>query len=216
MTYGQEPETGCQKKEKKRLKKAIILVVTCVALPVFGVLLGLFMILFLLIAYNPMGLAFKASFNIVNKSGEDMRITPIGMWEGKEGYYGPLPRFYDKYPPMIPNLRNHSIKLKANQKLKYTYDWDDINFRHILIERKNREIYILDTDKMGTSGACIGPQKKSYEIPHPIMLETAPPELIPCTKGKEIKYSGAVQYRPRLFEDYNCNYPRPAGEKDEK
>ncbi len=172
--------------ESKRSKIKWVLIISA------AVIAGLFS-LFVVIFCNPMVLMFMVSFDIVNESGSDLWITPIGMWEGNRRY-GPLPRFRDRYPPCIPHGQHCDIPVKAGQRLRITYDCDDINFRHILLRDISGIIYIVDTDKKGTARYCCGPQKKEYVIPPLEDLQKAPDELASCTRGENVSYSGAVDY----------------------
>lgn len=141
-------------------------------------------------AFNPMQLAFLESFVIANDSGADVRVTPIGMVQGS-GEYASLPRYRDRFPPAIPSRDRYDIPLKAGQSLKITYDWDDMNFRHILVRAKQGAVLVVDTDKMGDLHSCYGPQKEKYSVPPLASLKEAPSELVPCAEGEAVRYSGA-------------------------
>jgi hypothetical protein len=136
---------------------------------------------------------FLFSFDIKNDTGVNVRVTPIGMRQSS-GLYGPLPCYKRKNPFPIRSLQNHDIQIKAGMRIKIIYDCDDINFRHILVRTASDDIYIVDTDKMGTKDSCYAPQQKSYRIPPIKQLTKAPKELLPCTRGESVKYSGAVEY----------------------
>jgi hypothetical protein len=141
---------------------------------------------------NPFLLAFLTTFRVANESGEDLRITPIGMWEGS-GRYGPLPMYRNASPPAWPR-KGHGLRLPAGKSISITYDWDDINFRHILVKGRGDRILILDTDRMGTLTGCCPPAKERYVIPKLKELRPAPKELVPCFRGKDVAYSGAKEY----------------------
>jgi len=83
-------------------------------------------------AFNPMLLAFLESFSIVNNSGEAVEVMPLGMLT-VTGRYGPLPRYKGFFPPAVPLQSSQPIHLSPAAEAKLTYDYDDINFRHILI-----------------------------------------------------------------------------------
>ncbi len=142
---------------------------------------------------NPLLLAFLTKFDIVNEAGVDVWVTPIGMCEGS-GRYGPLPMFHNRFPPAIPKLSRHDIPLESGESLTVIYDWDDINFRHVLVRTGSGDVLILDTDKKGNLHSCYGPQKDKYVIPSLADLSNAPPELVPCIEGRTVPYSGAVEY----------------------
>ncbi len=99
--------------------------------------------LYLLLLCNPMLLGFLTSFEICNESGVDIWVTPIGAWQGSAGLYGPLPRYWNQSPPAIPSRQDHDIPIKTGERLEIIYDWDDINFRHLLVRVSSGEVYIL-------------------------------------------------------------------------
>jgi hypothetical protein len=144
-------------------------------------------------AFDPMQLAFLESFQIENRSGQYLEVVPIGMFEGT-GLYGPLPLYRNTFPPAIPLPTSQTISIASGNKTRVTYDYDDVNFRHILIRDKTGHIYILDTDKKGTKQACYGPQKDIYTIPPVDQLQIAQSELIQCFYGHKVSYSDAKEY----------------------
>ncbi len=167
-------------------RKWLITVVTVVA----GISLGIGGLLMLC---NPMLLAFLTSFEIRNDSGADVWVTPIGRWEGS-GKYGPLPQYRSRTPVAIPSRRGHDIHVKAGGRLEIIYDWDDINFRHLLVRSGSGQVYITDTDKNGTLDSCYAAQRSSYRIPPLKEMRKASAELLPCTRGESVRYSGSVDY----------------------
>jgi len=135
---------------------------------------------------------FVTDLDVVNDSGEDLRITPIGMWQGS-GQYGPLPRF-DNRVPFLPSRNWSDLPQAAGTRITIHYCWDDINFRHILIRKTSGELLILDTDKRGNLHECWTPKQSEYRIPPLDDLATAPDELIPCAGGSPVTYSGMKEY----------------------
>jgi hypothetical protein len=152
--------------------------------------------LMLLFLCNPMALVFLVSFEVVNESEEHVWVTPIGMLEGS-GEYGPLPRYRAPRLPALPlrgRGRHYEIPLRAGESVKITYDWDDINFRHILVRTESGDVLIVDTDKLGTRGSCYAAQKSRYAIPSLQKLRRAAGELAPCAEGQRVAYSRAKEY----------------------
>lgn len=173
---------------------AVVAVVIGLVILGIGLLIALFVAFVLVTApWNPMVLAFIATFEMYNDSGVDVWVTPIGMCEGS-GEYGPLPRYRDRYPPALWSRQDHDVPLEAGDSVRITYDMDDINFRHILVRTGSEDVFILDTDKMGDRHSCYGPQQDAYGIPPLDQLEKAPAELLPCAKGESVSYSGMVEY----------------------
>ena len=173
---------------RRRVLLGLALVLGLAALP-----LALVACLFLLNSVNPLQMAFLASFDVVNDSGQDVWVTPIGMWEGA-GEYGPLPRYRDRFPPAVWVGPASDLALARNARLKITYDYDDINFRHILVRAASGDVFIVDTDRRGSLHLCYGPQQSTYRIPPLAELSGAPAELLPCVNVDSVSYSGAKQY----------------------
>ncbi len=162
----------------------------------------IFLLSFVLLNYlNPLRIAYLEEIEIINASGEKIWVTPIGMLESS-GKYGPLPRFTDKSFPAIPRGSAHNLKLKPRQYIKIIYNWDNINFRYILIYSKNGGTYIMETDKRGDLHTTYPPKQKRYIIPPLKELKQAPRELLPCMKGKYVKYI-ILEYPP---EDIDASY----------
>lgn len=159
-------------------------------------------------AVNPMQMAFLADFEIINDSGRDVRVTPIGMWQGS-GRYSSLPRYRDSYPPVLP-CQSHVVPVAAGRSVRITYDWDDINFRHILVRTSSGGVFMLDTDNKGTLGSCYAAEKERYRIPPLGDLRRAPARLIPCTRGASVLYSGAKEYPENSVV---ADKPSPGGQK---
>lgn len=152
-------------------------------------LLGLFIASsFIFDPYNPMRLAFLANFEICNDSGVDVWVTPIGMWEGS-GAYGPLPRYDRDEAPAYRSRQRCDIPVKAKGAVRIIYDWDDINFRHLLVRTAGGDVYLTDTDKNGDLHSCYSPSQERYRIPPLAEMQKAPAELLPCTRGESVTYS---------------------------
>jgi hypothetical protein len=151
-------------------------------------LYGLYLLLLWFNAYNPMMLAFLTSFTMYNESGVDVWVTPIGMREGS-GRYGPLPRYRDSYPPAWPVKERSDLFLADRAELTITYDWDDINFRHVLVRNASGDISILDTDRTGSLHSCNPAQQDRYGLPRLSELAPAPQELAACTRGETVSYA---------------------------
>ncbi len=143
--------------------------------------------------FNPLKMAFLNDFIVVNESGENLWMTPIGMLANR-GEYCPIGRYRDNFPPVRYLEPSYDIPIKAGGSIKITYDWDDVNFRHILVRKNSNDIFILDTDKRGTLYSCYPPEKKKYTIPPLKDLLGAPSELFPCVENKCINYSGKKEY----------------------
>lgn len=168
-----------------RGKVAVICAVVVLGAAVFA-LLG-FALVSAFNPYNPMQLAFLASFEMYNASGTEVWVTPIGMHEGS-GKYSPLERFSGPETPALPSRNAHDIHIGPGETVVYTYDWDDINFRHILVKDTGGNVFVVDTDTMGSLDSCYGPQQQRYIIPRLSLARRAPAELVPCTKGRTVRW----------------------------
>lgn len=169
-----------------------------------------FVLLFSIVMFsylNPLRIAYLEEIEIINASGEKIWITPIGMLESS-GRYGPLPRYTNKSFPAIPRGSAHNIKLKPRQYVKLIYNWDSINFRYILVYTKNGGTYIMETDKRGDLRTTYPPMQRRYIIPPLSELKQAPRELIPCLKGKYVKYR--IEEYPPISPDASISEFSPA------
>lgn len=142
--------------------------------------------------FNPMRLAFMATFEVRNDTARDFQMVPIGMREG-DGDYGPLP-MYDSTELPLRRRDNIRFTVSASGVIVVNYDCDDINFRHLLLKDKNGRQWIMDTDKRGAHHSCYGPQQSQYII-RDDQIVPAPQELLPCFEGEFVQYSGAVDYK---------------------
>jgi hypothetical protein len=181
-------DTRANATRRRRIRIILLTALGLLLLPVvlFGLLLAL-------VALNHLHVAFVEGFEVVNDSGDTISVTPVGMWEGT-GDYGPLPLYRSRLPA-IPQLRGRARRqLAPNASCRFLYDYDDINFRHLLVRTAAGDVFILDTDKRGSLDACYGPQRSSYRVPPLTELATAPDELRPCLHGRSVAYSAAKQY----------------------
>jgi len=141
-------------------------------------------LLLLAMLCNPLLLIVLTRVEVVNESGVDVWMTPIGMWRGTGGY-GPLPTFCNRFPPAIPRgWVSHDLLLKSGKSRIVTYENDDVYFQHILVRTAAGELFIVDTDS----------EKDKYEIPSLESLSKMPPDLLPCAEGEYVTYSGAAEY----------------------
>jgi hypothetical protein len=139
-----------------------------------------------------MQLAFLTTFEMYSDADVDVWVTPIGMYEGS-GQYGPLPRYRDSFPPAWP-AKAEDVYLPAGSSVRFTYNWDDVNFRHILVRDRTGQVFIVDTDKRGDLHGCCSPEHDRYRIPPLDAMRKAPPELIPCTRGEVVRWK-VIEYK---------------------
>lgn len=171
---------------KKRTIVVLMIVGGITSVPLALLVLVLFLLTF---AYLP----FLSQFEIVNQTGQQISVTPIGVWAGS-GEYGPLPTFFSALPS-IPYWRKgvrYDIPLAQSASVRVLYDMDDIQFGDILVRAESGEVLILVTGEID-GGCCTGALKDRYEIPPLAELPKAPPELLPCIDGETVSYSVVLE-----------------------
>lgn len=142
--------------------------------------------------FNPMRLAFVATFEVRNETTRDFQIVPIGMREGS-GEYGPLPLYENQDLP-LKSRDDIRFTIPAGDTIVVNYDYDDINYRHLLLKDGQGRLWIMDTDKRGTRHVCYGPQQSIYII-RDDQIMPAPQELAPCFDDNFVEYSAAADYK---------------------
>lgn len=142
---------------------------------------------------NPMLLNFLVRFDVVNESGEDISFVPVGMAQST-GLYVPLPMYDSTSAPALPIDRSGPVTLPRGATASVIYDWDDVNFRHLLIVTQSGKVLLLDTDRAGTLRTCYAAKRTRYAIPSLSQLSPAPPELEPLLRGKRVQYADAKEY----------------------
>lgn len=148
------------------LQKRLLRVVGFILLPLFCLTC-----LLTFSVVNPLGMAFLTSFEVVNSTGEDLIITPIGA-RGAEGRRGTLPissssQFYLMSP------QRGEFPLPAGSTLSLTYDWDDVQFSEIVCRRRDGSYLVLPTGLHPTQGQYRQPPTKRFEISDLAALQPA-------------------------------------------
>ncbi len=131
---------------------------------------------------------FISQFNIVNNSGAEVSVTPIGMGD-RTSEYSFLPTYASALPsiPYVARGFTYDISLEPSESVRIIYDMDDVQFGHILVRSKSGEVFIVVTGEVD-GHCCCGPEKETYEIPPLSHLPKAPPELVPCIEGEQVLY----------------------------
>ncbi|MBL7214131.1 MAG: hypothetical protein ISS71_00470 [Phycisphaerae bacterium] len=154
-----------------KLKKAILLFAM--------ILTGPFVLLFCLLllnSVNPMQWAFLTRFKVENRSGQDIRITPIGT-RGDEGRKGRLPVYMIPLPA-LPSFRSGHYHLKNDQSITIWYDWDDVNFSEIAVRAKDGSYYEFIVDPNPLQNQYHPPTSKYFVIPNLKTLSIARPQIV--------------------------------------
>lgn len=154
----------------RRTQYRIMFWVGCVCLPA-----SLISGLFLLNAVNPMAVAFLTRFDVVNASGEDLSITPVGA-VGSSGRRRTLPLSLSPYLS-IPSLRDRSFPLPAGTRRSFTYDWDDIQFAELLLVSRSGSAREIVVDASPTERQYRRPATNHFVIPPLEILPFARPEV---------------------------------------
>jgi hypothetical protein len=111
---------------------------------------------------NPISLIFLTTFEIENKTGEEILVTPIGAVRSKGDRqtlpYSALPWLYI----MIKDYKDYPIP--PGKVRKFHYDWDDIQFSEILVRLPSKEYHVIQTGLHPTRNQyqCLG--EKRFEI----------------------------------------------------
>jgi len=113
-------------------------------------------------AVNFMSVSFLTTFEVVNYTGEDLIVTPIGA-RGAEGERGLLPisrssRF------SIMSSKAGEFPLPAGSTLSVTYDWDDVQFSEIVCRRPDGSHLIVPTGLHPTQNQYQTPPVDRFEI----------------------------------------------------
>jgi hypothetical protein len=142
---------------KPRNRKRLTMLVAIILSPLSLVtlLIGINMI-------NPMSLMFITTFEIENKTGEEILVTPIGA-VGPKDHRETLP--YSALPwPYIMIRDYEDYPIAPGEVRKFHYDWDDIQFSEILIRLPSKEYHVIQTGLHPTKGLYRRPDKDRFEI----------------------------------------------------
>jgi len=154
----------------RRLKRGLALL-ALLASSLAGLASGLVVALFAFNTVNPMTLMFATSFEVLNGSGEDVRIWVAGT--GESGQLGLLP-LYASTMPAIPAFRNGGFRLTPGDTVRIKYDWDDYNFTMIIVRNQADQLFVhlVDTEDP-QPGCCWRHRKERYQIPPLSQLRAA-------------------------------------------
>ena len=153
---------------------------------------------------------FVKEFEIVNATGQYIWVTPVCKLDS-DGRYCPLGTYYQRLSSQKKIRNVFDVKIKAGESIRIFYDWDDIDFRHILVKTAFGDIYIIDANEQGNSASCDESQDESQKdkfiISDLSTLSIASPELFPLLKDQCVKYSGAKEYDRDDCAIAPCNIP---------
>lgn len=172
---------GMIERTKKSRRLTVIVVLFVVALLVLGAIFSLQLIYLVM--------SFWTNVTFENASGEDIRITPIGITDGTREI-GPI--FSYKRPFFFVPVQNTRFRLDDGESLNLTYNWDDQNLQFIIVEYGNDDVRIVKIDEYewrGHSyrGCCSPTEEDMYTIPHRTELPPCPEVLRPTIDGDFLK-----------------------------
>ena len=152
-------------RDKRRLVKGCAWLSLVLAAPA-----TLFVILVGVNSVNPLQTIFVTQFVVHNTSGEPLRIWVAGKHES--GNLHLLPLFATAFPA-LPSFRDR-FKLADGRSARIVYDWDDMDFSVIVVQRGSGEFRAVDvdTEKRGTD-CCRPPSAPAYVIPRIDSLRVA-------------------------------------------
>ncbi|MCK4455247.1 MAG: hypothetical protein KAU99_02740 [Thermoplasmata archaeon] len=132
---------------------------------------------------------FWTDVTFENESGEEIRITPIGVIQGSD-YIGPINRF--KRDIFFVHVQNKRFRMDAGESLKLTHDMDDQNMQFILVEFPGDDIRIVKMDEEfweseSYRSCCWAPQEDTYTIPPSLQLPSCPGILRPAIDGHDVE-----------------------------
>ncbi len=121
---------------------------------------------------------------LVNQTGDDIVITPVGRDEG--GHIAPLHPvrgFAGRPGPALTGL-----PVRADEPRSLRYDWDDITLGAILVRRPgSTETFMVEVDAgLNVPGCCNRAHHASYLLPPLTRLEPAPAWVAPCFDGARV------------------------------
>jgi hypothetical protein len=97
---------------------------------------------------NPMQQVFLMEFDVENRSGERVLVTPVGS-VGDRGHRVHPPLFA-RLMPALPSPRISQFSLETGETRRFIYDWDDVILAEILVEFPDREFRLLTVDPAPT------------------------------------------------------------------
>lgn len=137
---------------------------------------------------------FWTDVTFENESGEEIRITPIGIIQGSD-YIGPI-KAYKRDIFFVP-VRHMRFHMDAGGSLKLTHDMDDQNMQFIIVEFPEDDIRIVKMDKRFWEtetyrSCCWAPREDTYAIPPRLQLSACPGILSLAIGGQDVKVTSEL------------------------
>ena len=170
--------TTSQNAEKKLPRWLIPLVVLWIVITLIG---GLQLL------YMTVGFLTETTFE--NVSGEDIRITPIGIIEGGREI-GPILTI--KGPAFFIDAQKTRFRLQDRESLTMVHDMDDQNLQFVIVEYPGDDIRIMKLDAdfwedESYRSCCWAPKEDTYIIPTRHELPSCPGILRTTIQGQRVE-----------------------------
>lgn len=111
---------------------------------------------------NPMALIFLTPFEVMNATGQDIYVTPIGAI-GPHGRRSTLPLSVSERFYFLTQQRSEFL-LPSHSSRKFVYDTDDIQFSEILCRTQGGPHQVISTGLHPTEHQYRAPQQRRFEI----------------------------------------------------
>lgn len=158
-----------------RTRYWILFWISCLGLPV-SLFTGLLVALNLFNVVNPMAIGFLTRFEVVNASGGDFKVTPVGV-VGRHGDRETLPLRMARFLN-IPTIQDRSFAVAAGARRSFVYDWDDIQFAELLIVPSQGPAREIVVDSHPTVRQYRRPATNRFVVPALVTLPLARPEVL--------------------------------------
>ena len=158
-----------------RTRYWILFWVSCLGLPV-SLFTGLLVALNLFNVVNPMAIGFLTRFEVMNDSGDDFKVTPVGV-VGRRGDRETLPLKMARFLN-IPTIQDRSFAVVAGARRSFIYDYDDIQFSELLIVPSHGPAREIVVDPNPTVRQYRRPATNRFVVPALETLPLARPEVL--------------------------------------
>jgi hypothetical protein len=159
----------------KRMTKGWVLIIG-------GVVLSPLLLLTLSLL-NPMGLAFLTRFEIENRTGATIYVTPLGA-VGSQGVRRTLPYYLSSFV-CLPSAPSGNFEIAPGKSRAFMYDMDDIQFCEIVVKSEMEQGHrVMSTGLHPTEGQYRAPTMRHFAISDISALPSAEAFQLRAIPGK--------------------------------